>query len=98
MRIGIWPVDTIARRFVVEEVLTIVATFALLGLFRLFGGGWSQEPLDRSGLLTEAADLLRVIEVAPPSARAELSAAATTKTMHVDWYAAASLASTSLNG
>ncbi|MDB6085025.1 MAG: integral rane sensor signal transduction histidine kinase [Gammaproteobacteria bacterium] len=98
MKFGVWPADTIARRFVVAEVLTIGATLALVGLFRLFGGVWSQEPLDRTGLLTQATDLVRVIEAAPAALRATLAAAATTNDVHVDWYAAASPASASFDG
>jgi signal transduction histidine kinase len=98
MRAGVWPADTVARRFIVAEVLTIGATLALIGLFNLLGGVWSREPLSNSGLLNHAADLLRIIEVAPPEMRERLSAAATSNDTYVDWYAANSLAAASLNG
>src|SRR5579862_2781518 len=93
-----WPDDTIARRIAIAEVLAIGATLTLVFLFNAFGGVWSQEPLDKSPLVAEVADLLRVIEVSPPEIRARLSAAASTATMQVDWYAAGSAAAQSLDG
>jgi signal transduction histidine kinase len=93
-----WPDDTIARRIAIAEVLAIGATLTLVFLFNAFGGVWSQEPLDKSPLVAEVADLLRVIEVSPPEMRARLSAAASTATMQVDWYAAGSAAAQSLDG
>jgi signal transduction histidine kinase len=96
MKFPPWLSDTIARRFAVTEVLAVAVTLALVGLFRTFGGVWSQEPLERSGLLSEAADIVRVIEAAPPPIRQALAAAAATDVFHVGWYAAASRASASL--
>src|ERR1700722_15151515 len=93
-----WRDDTIARRIAIAEVLAIVATLTLVFLFNAFAGVWSQEPLDKSPLVAEVADLLRVIEVSPPEIRERLCAAATTPTMHVDWYAAGSVTAQSLNG
>jgi signal transduction histidine kinase len=96
MKFSSWPPDTIARRFAVTEVLAVAVTLALVGLFRTFGGVWSHEPLERSGLLSEAADIVRVIEAAPPPMRQALAAAAATDVFHADWYAASSRASASL--
>jgi signal transduction histidine kinase len=88
--------DTIARRFAVTEVLAVAVTLALVGLFRTFAGAWSQEPLERSSLLNEAADIVRMIEAAPPSTRQSIAAAAAPGEFRTDWYAAASPASASL--
>ncbi len=91
-----WLSDTIARRFAVTEVLAVAVTLALVGLFRTVGGAWSNEPLERSSLLNEAADIVRMIEAAPPFMRREIAAAAAPGEFRTDWYAAASRASASL--
>jgi signal transduction histidine kinase len=91
-----WLTDTIARRFVVTEVLAVAVTLALVGLFKTFGGVWSNESLEQSSLLSEAADIVRTIDAAPPTLRHALAAAAGTNVFHVGWYAARSRASASL--
>jgi signal transduction histidine kinase len=96
MRRSSWLSDTIARRFAVTEVLAVAVTLALVGSFRTVGGAWSQEPLERSSLLNEGADIVRMIEAAPPSMRQTLAAAAAPAEFRTDWYAAASRASASL--
>jgi signal transduction histidine kinase len=97
MKVPSWLTDTIARRFVVTEVLAVAVTLAMVGLFSTFGGVWSQEPLDRTGLLNEARDILRIIEAAPPQVRQGLAAAAATQRFRVDWYAPTSSVSTVLD-
>lgn len=97
MTIAVWPADTIARRFVIAEVLSIAGTLVLVSLFGLFGGVFSRESLDRTGLLNEASDLLRVIEAAPAPVRGELARAASGEAFRVNWYAVSSDASESLN-
>lgn len=96
MNFSPWLPDTIARRFAVTEVLAVAVTLALVGLFRSFGGVWSHEPLERSSLLNEAADIVRMIEAAPPPMRQAIAAAAAPGEFRTDWYAAASRASASL--
>jgi signal transduction histidine kinase len=96
MRIPIWLQDTIARRFAITAILAVGVTLLLVLLFNFFGGAWSQEPLDQSGLLNEAADMLRIIEASPPSLRETLCSAATTDAIKVDWYEAASTVSDEL--
>jgi signal transduction histidine kinase len=96
MKFSPWLPDTIARRFAVTEVLAVAVTLALVGLFRSFGGAWSHEPLERSSLLNEAADIVRMIEAAPPPVRQAIAAAAAPGEFRTDWYAAASRASASL--
>jgi signal transduction histidine kinase len=96
MTVPSWLTDTIARRFVVTEVLAVAATLAMVGLFSTFGGVWSLEPLTGTGLLNEAADILRVIEAAPPQLRPELAATVATQRFRVDWYDPTSPIATSL--
>jgi signal transduction histidine kinase len=91
-----WFSDTIARRFAVTVVLAVAVTLALVGLFKTFSGVWSNEPLERSSLLNEAADIVRMIEAAPPSMRQALAAAAAPGEFGANWYAAASRAAASL--
>ena len=90
--------DTIARRFVVAEVLTIAATLTLIGLFNRFAGLYSHESLDHTGLLARVSDLTRVIESAPPAMRESLATAASSQGIFIDWYSAQSLAAGSLEG
>src|SRR5258708_24753238 len=97
MKSSPWLSDTVARRFAVTEVLAVAVTLALVGLFRTFGGAWSNEPLERSSLLNEAADIVRMIEAAPPSMRQVIAAAAGPGEVPTHWYAAASRASASLS-
>jgi len=96
MNIALLPRDSIARRFAVTVVLTVVVTWSLAGLFNVFGGVWAQPSLERSGLLGEAADMVRIIEAAPPPLREQLAGAATTHTTRVGWYAATSPVATVL--
>jgi signal transduction histidine kinase len=96
MKVPSWLSDTIARRFAVTEVLAVAVTLALVGLFKTFGGVWSHEPLEQSSLLNEAAEIVRMIEAAPPPMRQALAAAAGTNVFHAGWYAVGSRASASL--
>ena len=96
MKRSAWLSDTIGRRFAVTEILAVAVTLALVGLFRALGGAWSHEPLERLSLLNEAADIVRMIEAAPPSMRQALAAAAAPDEFRTDWYARASRASASL--
>lgn len=96
MKSSAWLSDTIARRFAVTEVLAVAVTLALVGLFQTFGGVWSHESLEQSGLLNEAADIVRIIEAAPPTTRPVLTAAASTDVFQVGWYPAGSRAAESL--
>jgi signal transduction histidine kinase len=97
MKMPVWPDDTIARRFAVTQVLTIAATVGLSGLFYAFGGVWSSQPLEQTGLLNEVADIVRIIDAVPQEERDSLSAAASTKVFKVNWYPASSPASDILN-
>jgi signal transduction histidine kinase len=81
-----WLSDTIARRFAATQVLALIVTLALIGLFYLFGGVWSKEPLENTGLLNEAADIARIAEATAPMQRASMASAATTSRFSVHWY------------
>jgi signal transduction histidine kinase len=96
MKLPSWLSDTIARRFAVTATMAVAVTLALVFLFNTFGGVWSRESWDRLGLLGEAADIVRIIDAAPPSARQALARAAGNKMFRVDWYDAASVVSASL--
>src|SRR3984893_16480863 len=96
MRFSSWLPDTIARRFAVTEVLAVAVTLMLVGLFKTFGGVWSNDPLEQSSLLTEAADIVRMIDAAPPTVRQTLAAPAGPNVFQVGWYAAGSRAAASL--
>ncbi len=86
-----WWRDTIARRFIVTQVLAVGLTLLLLALFSAFGGVWSQEPLDKAALFHEVAEVLNVMEAAPPQVRAVIAASAyTKKTYNLNWYPASS--------
>lgn len=85
-----WLTDTIARRLVITEILTVGATLALVFIFSRVGGVWAAEPLDRSGLLNEVTATVRIIEAALPQVRPSLASAATSGASHVYWFAAGS--------
>jgi signal transduction histidine kinase len=78
--------DTIARRFIVTEVLAVGLTLILLALFSAFGGIWSQEPLDKSALFHEVTEILNIMEAAPPQVRPVLAASASTRNFNLNWY------------
>src|SRR5882724_11052745 len=88
--------DSIARRFALTVVLAVVATWSLAGLFNAFGGVWARPSLERTGLLDQAANMVRIIEAAPPPIREQLAGAATTPAVRVGWYAAVSPVSAAL--
>ena len=85
-----WLNDTIARRFALSAMLTVGVTLVLVFLFNRLAGVWASEPLERSGLLDEVADVVRMIEAAPPSIRATLASAASSHAKRIEWAAAGS--------
>ncbi len=72
-----WLTDTIARRFVLTEVLLVGVTVAMAFLLKEVGGFWSDEPLERSPLLRDVIATARLIEAVPPPLRPTLASAAT---------------------
>jgi signal transduction histidine kinase len=93
MKYPSWLADTIALRFALTQAVAVAVALGLILLFNAFGGVWSREPLNSSGLLDEAGDIARVIEAASPAAREALAAAASTTVFRADWYTATSDAS-----
>jgi signal transduction histidine kinase len=85
-----WLTDTIARRFVLIQLLTAGATLGLALLFNRLGGFWAQDPLNQSSLLNEVNDMVRLIEAAPWQMRPGLASAATRGSRQVFWFAAGS--------
>src|SRR5258708_4964101 len=96
MSIALSLQDSIARRYALTVVVAVVATWSLAGLFNIFGGVWALPSLERSGLLDQATNMVRIIEAAPPAIREQLASAATTPAVPVGWYAATSPVSTVL--
>jgi hypothetical protein len=96
MNVSLLPRDSIAQRFALTVSLAVVVTWSLIGLFHVFGGAWAQPSLENSGLLDQAANMVRIIEAAPPPIREQLASAATTREVRVGWYAATSPVSTVL--
>ncbi|MDB6157176.1 MAG: integral rane sensor signal transduction histidine kinase [Gammaproteobacteria bacterium] len=80
-----WLADTIARRFALTEILVVGATLGMVFLFNNLSGVWAKEPLEQSGLLHEIADIVRIIEAAPPPMRPSLAAAAGSGSKRVRW-------------
>jgi hypothetical protein len=69
MNISLLPRDSIAQRFALTVSLAVAVTWSLIGLFHVFGGAWAQPSLENSGLLDQAANMVRIIEAAPPPIR-----------------------------
>jgi signal transduction histidine kinase len=95
MRI-VWPRDTIARRFALTVVLSLLATVALYGLFATFAGVLAQPSAEESGLKERVDDAIRIIEAAPAETRSLLAAAAGSSSYGVAWYPARSEAGLAL--
>jgi signal transduction histidine kinase len=85
-----WLTDTIARRFALTVAFAALITLALIYLFTLIAGPLARQPLAESGLLLEAADLVAMLEAAPPQLRPSLTAAITNSTYRAHWLAAGS--------
>jgi signal transduction histidine kinase len=97
MKFPIWSEDTIARRFALTHVLTLLMALGLFALYQAFGGVWSKEPLDRTGLLNEAGTIVRIIESVPTQEREALAGASGTNQYGVRWHAANDAVSKALN-
>ena len=92
-----WLADTIARRFAVTEIAAVGATLGLVFVFNTLSGVWAREPLEKSGLLNEVIDMVRMIEAAPPAIRPSLAQAAGSGSKRVAWIPAASEAAAFLD-
>ena len=84
-----WLTDTIARRFVLTEILLVGVTLAMAFLLNRVGGFWAEEPLERSPLLRDVVVTARLLDAVPPSQRPSLaSAAATSGSIRAYWFGA----------
>ena len=91
MRIKLWPQDTIARRLALTIVVAIAVAVSLAGVLVRVAGVWGEPPLNDSGLVDRADDIVRMIEVASPQDRQRLANVALRGTFRVDWYAGSSM-------
>jgi signal transduction histidine kinase len=84
-----WLTDTIARRFVLTQILLVGVTFAMGFLLIEVGGSWAEEPLERSPLLRDMIVTARLIDAVPPPLRPSLASAATTSgSSRAYWFGA----------
>ena len=88
MMLKSWATDTIARRFALTVVFTAAVTVALVYGFTAIAGSWALEPIGESGLLQEAADIVSMIEAAPPELRARLAPVADSSGQRTYWFPA----------
>ncbi|GAA0548411.1 two-component system osmolarity sensor histidine kinase EnvZ [Rhizomicrobium palustre] len=83
--------DTIAWRFGAIITAAIVVTGVLTGLFYMFGGRWTQPPMDLRSLLAGVTAVVDIIEAAPPEIRPRLVAtpvAHGNEYYRMEWYGA----------
>ena len=83
--------DTITRRLAITVALAAGVTLLLLQLFFTFGGTWAKPDIQATGLVQQAATVIRLVDAASPEERARLVTVANTDTIHYGWYAAESL-------
>lgn len=83
-----WLTDTIARRFVLTQILLVGATVAMACLLIRVGGFWAEEPLERSPLLRGMIVTARLIDAVPAPLRPSLASAATSGSSRAYWFGA----------
>jgi signal transduction histidine kinase len=82
-----WPRDTIAGRFALAILLALLMGVALTWLVLKIAGVWGLPSLERTGLVGQARDIVRMVEAAPPAERTVLAAAAGEgNPFKVNWY------------
>jgi signal transduction histidine kinase len=89
--------DTIGRRFAFTIGLAVAVALALNGLFVAFSGFWGRPPIDQTGLLQRADDLVRVVEAVPVEVRESIANAGSNAAFRVDWYSASSMVAVMLD-
>lgn len=87
MKRRIRPRDTIVRWIALTIALAMLISLALNALFIEVAGVWARPPLAQTGLLEQAAGVVRVIEAAPSELRPRLAAAARNALFAVEWHA-----------
>jgi signal transduction histidine kinase len=90
MRFRLWPEDTIAWRFALTVVLSIVVAVALAGVTTHFIGVWARPSAHELGLFERADDIVRMIEATSEPRRPALVKAADNAAFRVNWYPRAS--------
>lgn len=78
--------DTIARRFAVTIVLTVVLAVVLGEGVAWVAGVWALPSAQEMGLQDRAKDIVQMIEAASPADRLRLADAIVAPTFRVDWY------------
>jgi len=81
------PRDTIVRWIALTIALAMLVSLALNALFIEVAGVWAKPPLTQTGLLEQAAGVVRVIEAAPGELRPRLADAARNPLFAVEWQA-----------
>jgi signal transduction histidine kinase len=90
MRFKLWPADTIARRFALTVVLSIVVAVTLAVLVMYFAGVWARPSVDELGLYERSDDIVRMAEATPEAQRQAVLNAVDNATFSADWYPRAS--------
>ena len=97
MSVKFWLEDTIARRFALTVVLSIVVAIALAGIVTHFAGAWARPSAHELGLVERADDIVRMVEVIPEQQRQVVLNAVANATFRVNWYPATSTTAAMLN-
>lgn len=82
--------DTIARRFAVTMVSSIVVAVCLTALLVQAAGVWGRPSVEDLQLLERADDIARIVESIPTQQRRSVADAAGDRTFGVSWYPTAS--------
>ena len=78
--------DTLAKRLCMTIMAAVAGALVLNLLLNALVVSFGLPALERSGLLEQAASIVRLVQAAPPALRPELAAAAATADYRVDWY------------
>ena len=81
------PRDTVARWIALTILIAMLTALAFNALFVQLAGVWARPPLGETGLLEKVAVIVRMIEAAEPSQRAQLTRAVADDSFNVSWSA-----------
>jgi signal transduction histidine kinase len=90
MNFKFWPDDTIARRFALTVVFSIVVAVSLAELVMYFAGVWARPSAHELGLVGRANDIVRMIDALPDPSRQAAVNAIDDASFRVEWYPAVS--------
>lgn len=85
-----WLRDSLTRRFTLAIMLAVAAAFALNAVFGVVGGNLAKSGVVEMGVPDQVASIIRIMDAAPPDARARQAAAAGTELFKVAYWGAAS--------